>query len=621
MRKLVSFLVFFLAVFLMLAQQDTLPEVQIEANKINSPSSTYKVVTLSLEDNNSLSDVLKNNTAIYLKSYGIGNLSTISVRGANASQTQLLWNGFMINSPTLGQNDLSISSTSLVDVATLHLGASSIVNSSGGLGGAIQLENKTDFKKRTSLFLTQEVGSFGINNSVVKLKIGDKKWQFSTGFARKFSNNNFKYRDFLKKEPVVIEQSNAKYEQLELAQNIYYKPSLNHQLSLNTNVTTTERLLPTIMGVKAKGEKQLDDGVKTALDWSFSSGSYFHQVSLGYFYDFLNYIDTAVTIDSKVMINSFKGYYKGKYYFNDSIQLRLSLNTDKTFATATNFENRKYQVRDAVFLEYYQLLKNSLSYTFSLRKEFITNLNTPLIPAISLKWNKWNKHKIIASAATNYRAPTFNDLYWNPGGNPNLLPENGVLAELGYSYQTNQLLVAATSYYSHINNWIQWLPSDKGYWSPVNLKEVISYGLEFSIEKKLKVKSVNISLSGNYNFIFAQNKSSIIEEDASISKQLIYVPKNTASFQAKFAYKFLELKYQQSYNGSVYIDAANQTYMPYYAPSNLQLDWKINKLKAKNKLLLGVRIDNLFNEEYQIVANRPLPGRYYRLILKVALNK
>lgn len=621
MKGLIFLLLFALNVSFKYGQQDTLPEVEVKANKINSPSLTYKVVTFKIDDNNSLSELIQNNSAIYLKSYGLGNLATVSIRGANASQTQLLWNGFTINSPTLGQNDLSIASTSLIDHASLNLGASSVVNSSGGLGGSIQLENKTDFKKRVKLIASQEIGSFGINNSIVKLKLGNKKWQSFTGFAKKKAENDFEYNDFLSKEPRIIKQANAVYQQLELAQNFYYKPSQNHQIGLKTNYTTTERQLPSIMGIMSNGEQQFDDAIKSSLEWNLNKRNYFHQMSVGYFYDFLNYIDTIAAIDSKVRINSFKGYYKGKYYFNDSTQLRLSLNTDRIFASSSNFNEVKYQVRDAVFVEYYQLLKNSLSYTLSFRKELITDLKTPLVPAIALKWNKWEKHQLFSSVARNFRAPTLNDLYWNPGGNTDLNPENGIMGELGYQYQVNKMAIGITAYYSFINNWIQWLPSGKGYWSPVNLKEVESYGVEFSAEKKVKLKEVTLSLIGSYNLVIAQNRASILEDDASITKQLIYVPRNTASIQANIIYRSISLGYRQSYNGSVFIDAANQTYMPYYAPANFRFDWRINKNENKNKYSLGVTVENLYNEEYQIVANRPMPGRYFRLILKVEFNK
>ncbi len=615
----IYFVIFFS--LMVTGQIDTLPEVEIEVVNINAPSATFKTIELSTENSNTLNQVLERNTAVYLKSYGLGNLVTVSVRGSNASQTQLLWNGFTINSPTLGQNDLAISSTALIDNASLQLGAASTNNSSGGLGGAILLENSTDFIKRTELDILKENGSFGIDNSTLKLKLGNNKWQSFTGFSKKEAKNNFIYTDFLQKEPKRVQQVNAAFEQLELGQNIYFKPTENQQFSLKLNGVKSDRQLPSIMGVQTNGEQQLDDSFKSALAWSYNKGNYFHQLSLGYFYDFLNYIDTTANIDSKVSVRALKGYYKAKYYFNNNTQLRLSLNTDKIWANSSNFDGQKYQARDAVFIEYYQQLKNGLSYTTSIRKEFITDIVSPVVPAVAVKYDFYKKHQLLFSAARNFRAPTFNDLFWSPGGNPNLQPENGIMGEIGYNYSSRAYNFGITTYYSFINNWIQWLPSDKGYWSPVNLKEVETMGVELSLEKKFTIKKVQGSLNGNYNWVIAKNRTTLISEDASIDKQLIYVPKNTASIRLRLDYKSVNLIYQQSYNGSVFIDAANEVYMPNYMPASIQVGWELNKLKAKNNYQLGVRINNLYNEEYQVVANRPLPGRYFSIILKLKFNK
>lgn len=468
---------------------------------------------------------------------------------------------------------------------------------------------------------SKELGSFGIDNTVVKIKLGNNKWQSSTGFAKKHALNNFKYKDFLQKEPTMVRQVNSTYDQVELAQNIYYKPSVNHQLGLKTNFTKTERLLPTIMGVKSKGEQQLDDAIKSSLEWSYNNGKYFQQVAVGYFYDYLNYIDTTAAINSVVTVNSYKGYYKGKYLLTDSIQLRLSLTSDWVSANSSGFDSEKNQLRDALYVEYFQLLKNNLSYSLALRKEWITDVATPIIPSVALKWNKWKNQQVFFSAAKNFRAPTFNDLYWNPGGNPNLVPENGIMGELGYLFQAPKSKIGFTTYYSLINDWIQWLPTHKGYWEPKNIKEVESYGVEFSAEKQLKLKSIEVTVNGNYNVVLAQSKASAIVGDASVDKQLIYVPKNTASLGLRIKYNAFLLAYNQTYNGSVFIDAANQSYLPYYAPANLTLDWTSPKIKSNINFSLGACVDNLYNEEYQIVANRPLPGRYYRLILKVGFNK
>ena len=76
----------------------------------------------------SLDEVLEQ-SPVYLKNYGQGQLATLSIRGNGASQTQVFWNGFKINSPTLGQTDLSLLPTFFLNSATLNYsGASSKVN-------------------------------------------------------------------------------------------------------------------------------------------------------------------------------------------------------------------------------------------------------------------------------------------------------------------------------------------------------------------------------------------------------------------------------------------------------------------------------------------------------------
>ncbi len=610
-------LLFIFSSFIILGQNDTLPEVQVEASKINSPSKTYKIIEIPINNSGNLSAVLKKNSSLYLKSYGIGSLTSVSIRGANASQTQLVWNGFTINSPTLGQNDLAISSVSLVDNVALHLGASSLVNSSGGLGGAIQLTNKADFKKGVNLFVSKEMGSFGIDNTLLKVKIGNEKWQSFSGISKKHADNDFKYRDFLKNEPAIVRQQNSKSDQIEFSQNVYYNHSTKHQLSLKSNFVASQRYLPSIMGVKTRGQHQEDKALKSMLDWSYKSTNYFQQMAVGYFYDYLNYIDTASAIDSKVSTNSIKYYYKGKYYITDDIQLKGSVNVSKIEAKSTGFDSDKNQFRNAIFLEYQQSIKEKLSYTLAFRKEIITNISTPVIPSVAFKWNKWKRSSVFASAAKNYRTPTFNDLYWNPGGNIDLLPEDGLISELGFENKNKLIDFEITAYYSLINNWIQWLPSDKGYWQPQNIKKVESKGIELSLAKTLNLKKVKLKIKSNYNLVLSTNKSTTVNNDASLGKQLIYVPKNVANIHLDLTYKKVSLNYFQTYNGSVFIDASNKTYMPYFAPASLNLNWQLTKNKAKNTTNLGVKIENLYNEEYQIMANRPMPGRYFMIVLKI----
>ncbi|MCK4630414.1 MAG: Plug domain-containing protein, partial [Bacteroidales bacterium] len=92
-----------------------------------------------------LSELLAENTHLFIKTYGQGGLATSSLRGASASHTIVTWNGVNINSPMLGQLDFSLIPASFLDEVEVFYGAGSIRDYSGALGGSINLINEPDW--------------------------------------------------------------------------------------------------------------------------------------------------------------------------------------------------------------------------------------------------------------------------------------------------------------------------------------------------------------------------------------------------------------------------------------------------------------------------------------------
>lgn len=78
----------------------------------------------------------------------------------------------------------------------------------------------------------------------------------------------------------------------------------------------------------------------------------------------------------------------------------------------------------------------------------------------------------------NYRFPTLNDLYFQPGGNPDLQPEHGFTYDGGVSFafaKEGRYAVhgEATWFDSYIDDWILWIPlgGKQDFWTPKNLKK------------------------------------------------------------------------------------------------------------------------------------------------------
>ena len=109
-----------------------------------------------------------------------------------------------------------------------------------------------------------------------------------------------------------------------------------------------------------------------------------------------------------------------------------------------------------------------------------------------------------ASVSRNYRFPTLNDLYFLPGGNTDLKNESGFQYEAGLSFAVGKegiytLSGSASWYDQHIDDWILWLPTAKGFFSPVNIKKVHAYGVEAQADLAVVLaKELKLGLNGTF---------------------------------------------------------------------------------------------------------------------------
>ena len=104
------------------AVEVTAEKMGVEAKK---PLVARKLDTLVLQSKStsSLSDLLIQHSPVFIKTYGPGGVSTASFRGTTASHTLVLWNGFQLNAPSLGQVDFSTIPVFLADDVSLNWGS------------------------------------------------------------------------------------------------------------------------------------------------------------------------------------------------------------------------------------------------------------------------------------------------------------------------------------------------------------------------------------------------------------------------------------------------------------------------------------------------------------------
>lgn len=142
----------------------------------------------------SMSQLLIQHSPVFIKTYGPGGLATASFRGTTPSHTLVLWNGFRLNTPSLGQVDFSTIPVFMTDNIALQWGSSTSSNS-GGLGGVVNIENNGHYGDGLILDLKQSYGSFNSIGSYLTLGYSAEKCFVRVKAYRNSSDNDFEYNN------------------------------------------------------------------------------------------------------------------------------------------------------------------------------------------------------------------------------------------------------------------------------------------------------------------------------------------------------------------------------------------------------------------------------------------
>ena len=163
---------------------------------------------LSERINESIKPILEEETTNYFKYYSPGNLSSISTRGGNASQTSLVYNDFVLNNPLNGIVDFSSIPSIFFKSVNVMYGLPSSNWGNGGLAGAVILNNNSIEKK--TIEIGHVYGSYKQRTNFLKINYGNNKILSSIQLFRQNAENNFKFLD-LNNELSVQENSAFKH--------------------------------------------------------------------------------------------------------------------------------------------------------------------------------------------------------------------------------------------------------------------------------------------------------------------------------------------------------------------------------------------------------------------------
>lgn len=623
--------------------------------------------SLALKENISLSmaDILSFNSSLFVKSSGRASLSTVAFRGTSPSHTQVTWNGLSVSNPMLGMTDFSTIPSYFVDNASLLHGTSSVNETGGGLGGLVRLSTNPDAPKGWHLQYVQGIGSFRTFDEFLHVSYASSRWTVSTRAVYMASPNDYKYINHDKKEniyddnhniigqyhPVERNRSGA-YKDFQILQEVFYNTLKGHKLGLNAWYINSNRELPmltTDYGDERKFEnRQREQTFRGIISWDYSRNLWKMEMKAGYVnthlaYDYKREItedNWAVMTRSRSRVNTFFGLGKWEYFPNRKWFFNFNVTLNQHFVRSED-RNIIFQNGDKGVIGYD---KGRLEVTGSasakwqpndrigmsvvIREDIYGRRFAPLSPAFFIDVLPIPDRKLMfkASVSRNYRFPSLNDLYFLPGGNPDLKSESGFSYDAGLNYHTALPGVMAvdgsvTWFDSYIDDWIIWLPTTKGFFSPRNVKKVHAYGIELKASMGCEFyKGWFLDINGSYSWTPSVNiGEKMSPADKSVGKQLPYVPRNSAAVTGRLSWKSWSFLYKWCWYSERFTMSSNDYSisgrLPAYFMSNVSLEKNFSFRPLDIQLKLAV--NNLFNEDYLSVLSRPMPGINFEFFISL----
>ena len=608
---------------------DTLNEVKVHGKhktsndtKINEFSPGQKVIsidsaTLQQYQLQNIANLLSQQEPVFVKSYGMNGLATLNFRGSSAAQSQVMWNGIPIQNAALGIADVSSLPVMLMNKVNIVYGGSSALLGSGNVGGALLLEDDTPVFRNagndnTHLSLSIGGGSFSQYMGGFKASTCDSRWYFSASGFGQFGADNFNYTTLQGTHMLMP------HDTIHGASGILraaYKIADKNTISLSAWYQQNDRDIPPALFETYSDKIETDRSLRLVLDWNKQTTSSTWYARSSFIRDEVTYSYEAVQLHTDDIVYQYYQEAGWKKQFDQYGQLLLFIPVQIAWLPLPDSNKAMQQDKIALAGAYdYKQFNNRLDVAANARVEQIIGQGDSVqrrnvfLPGVDASFIIFNWLTVRANAQRSYRAPTLNELYFNPGGNASLRPEQGWSEDAGYTVKAkigNFALYHDLSVFSRdIHDWILWLGG--AIWTPHNIAEVHSRGVETANDLTYSIGKWKLHFGVNTAYVLATTVSSYIYNDGSVGKQIPYTPRYNGQMNISFNYRRFSFNYNHTYTGYRFTTTDESSYLQPYQTGNVQLMYTLSV--HRRKWQFTAQCNNIWNEQYQVVASRPMPG-------------
>ncbi len=632
-----------------------LKEVKVQAFRAEDSFSVSPVQTISgkqLQRLNSLSvaDAIRYFTGVQLKDYGgIGGLKTVNVRSLGTNHTAVFYDGVQIGNAQNGQVDLGKFSLDHIEAISLFNGQKNqifIPAKAFASASSIYLKSrKPTFTegKQTNIGLNLKGGSFGLLNPSV---LWEQKWDkniasyVSTEYLTANGRYPFSYTNGVYDTTALRSNTAITAYRMEAALFGNLKDSSTWHIQIY-NYQSNRGLPGAVVANKFDyTQKQWDRNSFVQATFNLPKRNrYKLMLNAKYANDYQRYLDPEIVSTNGLLDNRF---HQQEAYFSLAQQYRISSIWDISLSTDYQYNTldanlyrfaypRRHQLYTAIatsfHLSQFNLQANLLE-TFvhdEVKQYNSAGHQQKLTPAILASWQPFAKKEFYLRAFYKeiFRMPTFNDLYYTFVGTAQLKPEKATQYNLGFTLKSGKnhsLTLKTDAFYNTVSDKIVAIPGTNLYrWIMYNIGEVKIKGIETNLQYQKNITSL-LSFSGSVNYTYQQARDVTAGNRSSFN--IPYIPVNSGSVTANIDWQNWQFNYSYLYSGERYSQLSNQqnsiyNYLePFYTHD---LSFGYQKTLKTHPFRLMAELNNIFNQDREIVANFPLPRRFYRLTLSYTI--
>lgn len=610
---------------LMAQEADTivaLAAVEVSANRFLLPlkisGDTSRLPSFFLSD---AAQQISYNNAASIRSYGPGVLQTLSINGLGAQHTAIIWEGFNLQSSMNGVFDLSLLPIFQSQRIAVSIGGSSAFFGSGGMAGAIILQTQDDTHPSleytaNTMYNNQLQATIGYQIGKVRLKtrmfsrIDANKYAF---FARDSKGNQNKQK-----------RVNAPGELYGIQQSADYQFG-KQKIALRFWTQEGQRQIPPSIIASNSGAFQADNLSNLLLRWNMELERLQVQFESGYFAERIRYRQEIGDIYSDTKAIRWVNRLQLIGGSPATLRYRFGLQYHAESAHSDTYTDNPHRNH---FAGWAGIEKSNTAWEWQAHVRYNQYQQDPgrfFSGLFSVTRKLGVHHSIKLNLSRDFQIPTLNDLFWIPGGNPNLQHEKSWHTSLHYAHKQqfgkHQLGGNLQIFNYFVSDWIRWQPNNQsGLWEPSNLDKVWSRGINATIFWNYVLPQTTLGISCKpYLGVSTQSLGGFRNlADLWAGEQLIYTPRVRAAFTFHLQHQHWQFLYRHQYTGLRNTQADGSNTLPNWQTGGVEI--RRNGLPFFHfQMHLRFSVENLFNEAYESIPFYPQPLRFFQFGCKLDL--